>query len=93
MTRGASFRDPGGRVVIRDGRVFREVASTGLACLDAALNSPRVRAEIERGRFVRTDVLARDASGATLEHEAIPLPQFPVRMASGNVVPGGRADD
>ena len=77
MTRGASFRDPGGRVVIRDGRVFREVASTGLACLDAALNSPRVRAEIERGRFVRTDVLARDASGATLEHEAIPFPSFP----------------
>jgi SAM-dependent methyltransferase len=77
MTRGASFRDPGGRVVIRDGRVFREVASPGLACLDAALNSPAVRAEIERGRFVRTEVLARDASSATLEHEAIPFPSFP----------------
>jgi SAM-dependent methyltransferase len=77
MTRGASFRDPGGRVVIRDGRVFREVASPGLACLDAALNSPAVRAQIERGRFVRTEVLARDASSATLEHEAIPFPSFP----------------
>ncbi len=77
MTRGASFRDPGGRVVIRDGRVFREVTSPGLACLDAAVNSPAVRAEIERGRFVRTEVLTRDASGATLEHEAIPFPSFP----------------
>jgi SAM-dependent methyltransferase len=77
MTRGASFRDPGGRVVIRDGRVFREVASPGLACLDAALNSPAVRAQIERRRFVRTEILARDASSATLEHEAIPFPSFP----------------
>lgn len=77
MTRGASFRDPGGRVVIRDGRVFREVTSPGLACMDAALNSPGVRAEVERGRFVRTELLARDASSATLEDEAIPFPSFP----------------
>jgi SAM-dependent methyltransferase len=77
MTRGASFRDPGGRVVIRDGRVFREVTSPGFACLDAALESPAVRAEIERGRFVRTEVLARDDAAATLEHEAIPFPSFP----------------
>jgi len=83
MTRGTSFRDPGGRIVIREGRVFREVNSSGLACLDAAIDSPAVRAEIERGRFVRTEVLSRgDAAGgpcpaAMVEHEAIPFPSFP----------------
>jgi SAM-dependent methyltransferase len=83
----SSFRDPGGRVVIRDGRVLREVNSIGLACLDAALQSPAVLAEIERGRFVRTEVLARsevlsrddsqNQPAAVLEHERIPFASFP----------------
>ncbi len=73
----ASFRDPGGRVVIRDGRVFREVNSPGLECLDAALNSAAVRSEIERGRFVESTLISRDESGATLEHDAIPFASFP----------------
>jgi SAM-dependent methyltransferase len=73
----ASFRDPGGRVVIRDGRVLREVNPAGLACLDAALDSAAARSEIERGRFVKSTLISRDDSGATLEHEAIPFPSFP----------------
>ena len=77
MTRGTSFRDPGGRIVLRDGRVFREVTAFGLPCMDAALSSAAVRAEIDRGRFVRTEVLSRDASSATLEHEAVPFTSFP----------------
>ncbi|HLW76979.1 MAG TPA: class I SAM-dependent methyltransferase [Bryobacteraceae bacterium] len=77
MTQPASFRDPGGRLFRRDGRIFRQVHSTGLASLDAALGSKAVRAEIERGRFVKTEIVSRDAHGALLEHEAIPFPSFP----------------
>jgi SAM-dependent methyltransferase len=73
----SSFRDPGGQIIVRDGRVFREVNPQGLACLDAAMNSAAVRAEIDRGRFVRTETLSRDDSSALLEHERIPFPSFP----------------
>jgi SAM-dependent methyltransferase len=73
----SSFRDPGGTVVVRDGRVLRELNSIGLACLDATLQSPAICAEIERGRFVRTEVLSRDDSSALLEHERIPFASYP----------------
>jgi SAM-dependent methyltransferase len=73
MPPSASFRDPGGRVVLRDGRVFREVNAAGRECLDAALGSATVQSLIERGRFVRTTVVSAELA----EHELIPFPSFP----------------
>ena len=64
-------------MVIREGRVLREVNPAGLECLDAALNSAAVQSQIEQGRFVKSTLLSRDAAGATLEHEAISFPSFP----------------
>src|SRR5690242_4804007 len=72
-----SFRDPGGRVMIRDGRVLRELNAGGLVCLDAALQSPAIAAALDRGRFVRSSVIERSDSAALVEHERIWFPSFP----------------
>lgn len=74
---GASFRDPGGRLYLRDGRVLREVNRSGLECLDAAFRSPVVQDLIERGNFVRTTILSRDENHALGEHEPILFPSYP----------------
>ena len=79
---GASFRDPGGRLYLRDGRVLREVNRSGLECLDAALGSRAVQELIERGNFVRTTILSRDDDRALAEHEAILFPSYPTEWPS-----------
>jgi len=81
----SSFRDPAGRVYRNNNRILREVNAYGLACLNAALHSKAVHAEIERGRFVRTELIAPNGAPAlalgqdstVVEHEAIPFPSFP----------------
>lgn len=58
----ASFRDPAGQLFALDRRIFRIVKSKGSKCLASAINSPAVQSFIDRGSFVRTEILSPASS-------------------------------
>jgi SAM-dependent methyltransferase len=71
----ASFRDPDGFVVIRDGRVLRCVSSGAREGVAAFLASPLARTWMESGSLVRTWDL--ENSPGWLEHQPVAFPSFP----------------
>jgi SAM-dependent methyltransferase len=84
-----SFRDPAGRVIRVNDRIFRVVGTTGLQSASFFLDSPVIQKQIANGSVVRTwKATANDAERAcaiagvspnslVLEHERIAFPSFP----------------
>ena len=66
---GVSFRDPGGRVVTLHGRILRIINAAGHECLIAALESRTIGQLIERGNFVRTEVLPAERATELLNSD------------------------
>ena len=79
-----SFRDPGGRVHLRAGRVFRTVLPPAAQAYEAARDAGFLDAMIERGCLIRhaevdPSELGADADGArhVLEHPRLPFVSHP----------------
>jgi 2-polyprenyl-3-methyl-5-hydroxy-6-metoxy-1,4-benzoquinol methylase len=77
-----SFRDPGGVLIRRDGRILRILNPEGAASLAAFLQTTTAREAAETGKLVRSTRLDAaefpelDAT-ALIEHERIPFPSYP----------------
>ena len=68
----ASFRDPAGRLLQREGRMLRLVAEEGLENAHFFLRSPVVRALREAGRVVGADeLLSWETAGMELGDAAL----------------------
>ena len=78
-----SFRDPGGRVFIDDGRVLRAVYGPNASAYEAARDSGFLDELIEKGSLVasREIELGSHAAGAggcyLLEHDKVPFVSYP----------------
>ena len=94
----ASFRDPAGRLLQREGRIFRLVMEAGLENAQLFLRSPAIRAFREAGRVVGADAVpAWEAAGLeiedaalVLEHPRIDFPNYPYEWAPEMLVEAGR---
>jgi SAM-dependent methyltransferase len=94
----ASFRDPAGRLLQREGRMLRLVAEEGLENAHFFLRSPVVRAFREAGRVVGADeLLSWETAGMelgdaalVLEHPRIDFPSYPHEWAPEMLVEAGR---
>ncbi len=97
----ASFRDPGGRVLQREGRILRVVRLQALRDLERFLESPASRQFVERGNLVQTS--RKDPPGAVwksevgeapgdvwFEHERIPFPSHPYEWPPEMLYQAGR---
>ncbi len=85
-----SFRDPAGRLFLRDGRVFRVVHPEGQRILDSFLATRTAQSLLEKGQLVQSEVLseAEAAEVTTLapgdilvEHDKIAFPSYPYEWA------------
>ena len=74
----ASFRDPGGRVLVHRGRLFRIVHPSGVEDARAFLESPAGHALLENGCVAATRALDETETAALLEDE-------PVSAAAGGL--------
>lgn len=63
----ASFRDPKGALLVRDGRVLRIITPEGQRDLGAFLSSGTAAKLVESGAIVRTSVLSEGEKNALLE--------------------------
>ncbi|MBZ5594944.1 MAG: SAM-dependent methyltransferase [Acidobacteriia bacterium] len=76
-----SFRDPAGRLLLRDGRIFRLVRREALPDLEHFLESAAAQRLTADGRLVRTIAVEKPAGQtgeeAWYEHERIPFPSYP----------------
>jgi SAM-dependent methyltransferase len=96
LVRG-SFRDPAGRLVARQGRLFRLVHAAGAGEAECFLGSAALKRFREAGRVVGTRVVeAAEASALelgeaaiVLEHERIPFASFPSEWAAGMLAAAG----
>jgi len=80
----ASFRDPSGYVLHRDGRILRAVTARGAPDYAAAEKSGLIAELVERGWLVATKRLdpptsdpALDGATIVLEHERLPFISYP----------------
>lgn len=80
----ASFRDPSGYVLHRDGRILRAVTARGAADYAAAEESGLIAELVERGWLVATKRLdpptgdlALGGASIVLEHERLPFISYP----------------
>jgi SAM-dependent methyltransferase len=83
----AGFRDPGGRLFIWNGRVFRAVTGDAFEILQSFLRSSAAKRLLDRGDLVTTRVVGRNESairelfapeaGELLEHQRIPFVSYP----------------
>ena len=80
----ASFRDPGGQVILCGDRVFRVLNAEGRREFEAFLGTRAAAGFVESGRIAKARVVeGRDelpvalAGGLTLEHERIAFASFP----------------
>lgn len=81
---GGSFRDPDGRVFLRDGKVLRGLSPFGAAEWKAASAAPFYQAAVAAGRMVRSDERPAEAPWAlVLEHERVPAVSFPYEWGFG----------
>jgi len=77
-----SFRDPGGVLIRRGGRILRVLNPEGAASLESFLKTTTAREAAETGKLVRStpldpaDFPEIDAA-ALIEHERIPFPSYP----------------
>lgn len=92
-----SFRDPGGRLWIENGRVFREVFPNSQATIRALLRSSLMREWVEAGRMVKSSVLIDEAPGSekdgrqlVLEHETCWFPSYPYEWPAEMLAEAGR---
>jgi ribosomal protein L11 methylase PrmA len=77
-----SFRDPSGRILVADGRVFRAVFGAGLGNFEAARTAGVYAKAIERGRLVPMEEVDADLPGmprpdCLLEHPRIDFVSYP----------------
>ena len=94
----ASFRDPAGRLIEREGRIFRLVTEAGLENSQLFLGSPAIRAFREAGRIVGAGVvpaweaadLEIENAALVLEHPRIGFPSYPYEWAPEMLVEAGR---
>lgn len=93
-----SFRDPAGRLLQREGRIFRSVSKHGLENAQLFLRSPAICAFREAGRVVgagavpaweAADLDFEDAA-LVLEHPRIDFPSYPYEWAPEMLVEAGR---
>ena len=93
-----SFRDPGGRLLERHGRVLRSVTEAGLDNAQLFLRSPAVDACRQAGRVVGARVvpareaaeLGLNAAALVLEHPRIEFPSYPYEWAPEMLAEAGR---
>jgi SAM-dependent methyltransferase len=94
----ASFRDPAGRLLERDGRIFRAVSEQGLENARLFLRSPAIQALRDVGRVVDADAVpASEAAffgiedaALVLEHPRIDFPSYPFEWAPEMLAEAGR---
>lgn len=75
---GGSFRDPDGRVFLRDGEVLRGLSARGAQEWKALSAAPFFKAAVAAGRVVRSE--ERPGEGPwplVLEHELVPVVSYP----------------
>lgn len=81
---GGSFRDPDGRVFLRDGRVLRGLTARGAEQWRAVSAAAFFKAAVEAGRVVRSTEQPAEAPWAlTLEHERVPAVSYPYEWGFG----------
>jgi len=100
-----SFRDPTGKVIVHDGRVWRIVNSSSSPQLEAILSSQAVEDLIRKGELVGSEKVNGNDSGlpdnlreqvqsnpgaVVLEHESIWFPSFPYEWAPEMLHAAGR---
>ena len=98
VIQSASFRDPAGRLLDREGRILRFVREAGLEHARLFLQSPAIGAQCEAGRVVSARVVqARQAAelgiepaALVLEHPRIDFPSYPYEWAPEMLVEAGR---
>ncbi len=85
-----SFRDPGGRVYLKDGRVFRTVMETAAADFQFVRESGVMDTLAEEGLVLPANVVPGDELGAeadgaryVLEHPRIPFVSYPYEWCFG----------
>jgi SAM-dependent methyltransferase len=77
-----SFRDPGGVLIRREGRILRALNPEGAARLESFLKTRTAREAVEQGKLVRSTPVdpaefAEIQADALIEHERIPFPSYP----------------
>lgn len=81
---GGSFRDPDGRVFLREGRVLRGLSARGAAEWKAASAAPFYKAAVEARRLVRSEERSAEGPWAlVLEHERVPAVSYPYEWGFG----------
>ena len=84
----SSFRDPGGRLFVSEGRVIRALTETGRRDYQAIMASAAVNSSLANGNIVATETIEKASladipnlpvSDAVLflEHRRIPFPSYP----------------
>ena len=87
-----SFRDPGGRLFVSEGRVIRALTETGRRDYQAIMASAAVNSSLANGNIVATETIEKASlaeiphlplSDAVLflEHRRIPFPSYPYEWA------------
>ena len=75
---GGSFRDPGGRVFLRDGKVLRGLSARGAEEWKALSAAPFFKAAVAAARVVRSEERPGESPWAlVLEHERVPAVSYP----------------
>jgi len=79
IERAVSFRDPAGRVFLRDDRVLRAVNESGVAIIQSLLASPSASKLVSEGKLIASRLSAERIEGATLvlEHDRVPFISYP----------------
>ncbi|MBN9660694.1 MAG: class I SAM-dependent methyltransferase [Acidobacteria bacterium] len=80
-----TFRDPGGQLVARNGRIFRAVSHEGVECARIFLRAAELEPLRRSGNLVRSRQLSDDEAKSegfsgcalVLEHEAVFFPSYP----------------
>ncbi|TBR16987.1 methyltransferase [bacterium] len=81
---GGSFRDPDGRVFLRDGRVYRGLSARGSEEWRALSQAAFFKQAVAAGRIVRSDERPAEAPWAlVLEHERVPAVSYPYEWGFG----------
>lgn len=93
-----SFRDPNGRVLAREGRVFRLVTRDTARFVDDLLQRPRIRSCMSSGKLIETFRPApnkvpaelRDPTFVVYEHERIPFVSYPFEWSPAMLSAAGQ---
>ncbi len=78
-----SYRDPGGRVIVQDGRVCREVNTTGRQNWEEFHQSAAISQFIRQGSSVSAEILSDSPEKLVLEHPLIAPATYPLEWTAG----------